>query len=101
VLLAAVAAVAARSPRRAGGWRGGWAGGIRLGLAGGVLAATADVFMLTGVRVGDVSIIGVLAALCSAVTVVLAAVVLRERLAPPQVVGLVLAVAVAGLFAVG
>lgn len=101
VLLAAVAAAAARGPRRAGGWRGGWAGGIRLGLAGGVLAATADVFMLTGVRVGDVSIIGVLAALCSAVTVVLAALVLRERLAPPQVVGLVLAVAAAGLFAIG
>ena len=100
-LLAAVAAAAARGPRRAGGWRGGWAGGIRLGLAGGVLAATADVFMLTGVRVGDVSIIGVLAALCSAVTVVLAALVLRERLAPPQVVGLVLAVAAAGLFAIG
>ena len=101
VLLAAVAAAAARGPRRAGGWRGGWAGGIRLGLAGGVLAATADVFMLTGVRVGDVSIIGVLAALCSAVTVVLAALVLRERLAPPQVVGRVLAVAAAGLFAIG
>ncbi len=97
VLLAAVAAAAARGPRRAGDW----AGGIRLGLAGGVLAATADVFLLTGVRVGDVSIIGVLAALCSAVTVVRAARVLRERLAPPQVVGLVLAVAAAGLFAIG
>ncbi|GAB3142990.1 EamA family transporter [Marisediminicola antarctica] len=109
VLLAAVAVVAARGPRRASGWRGGWrdgwrdgwVGGIRLGLTGGLLAATADVFMLTGVRVGDVSIIGVLAALCSAVTVVLAALVLRERLAPPQVVGLVLAVAAAGLFAIG
>ncbi len=124
VLLTAVAVVAARGARRAGGgrdgwvggwpgggrdgwrrgwpgWRDGWVGGIRLGLAGGLLAATADVFMLTGVRVGDVSIIGVLAALCSAVTVVLAALVLRERLAPPQVVGLVLAVAAAGLIAIG
>lgn len=100
VLLAAVIAVATRGPRPAGGWRGGWVGGIRLGLYGGVLAATADVFMLTGVRVGDVSIIGVLAALCSAVTVLLAALILRERLAPPQVVGLVLAVAAAGLFAI-
>lgn len=100
VLFVAVVAVASRGPRPTGGWRGGWAGGIRLGLAGGVLAATADVFMLTGVRVGDVSIIGVLAALCSAVTVVLAALVLRERLAPPQVVGLALAVAAAGLFAI-
>ncbi|MET3767371.1 drug/metabolite transporter (DMT)-like permease [Marisediminicola sp. UYEF4] len=101
VLLAAAASVAARGPRRSGSWRGGWAGGVRLGLAGGVLAAAADVFMLTGVRVGDVSIIGVLAALCSPITVVLAALVLRERLAPPQVVGLVLAVAAAGLFASG
>lgn len=62
--------------------------------------ATVDVLMLAGVRVGDVSIIGVLAALCSPVTVALAAAVLRERLALPQIAGLVLAIAAAGLVAV-
>ena len=78
-----------------------WRPGLGPGLAGGVFAATADVLMLTGVRVGDVAVIGVLAALCSAVTVLLAAVVLRERLARPQLAGLVLALVAAALLAAG
>ncbi|MFP7761328.1 EamA family transporter [Marisediminicola sp. LYQ134] len=80
--------------------RTGWRGGLRFALVGGTLAATADVFMITGVRVGEVTIIGVLAALCSAVTIILAATLLRERLAPPQWVGLALALGAVALFAV-
>lgn len=87
--------------RRRSATDSGWRGGLRFGLAAGLFAATADVLMLTGVRLGDVSVIGVLVALCSAVTVALAAIVLRERLAPPQILGLVLALVAAALLASG
>lgn len=94
IMTAVILAAAARSRDLASGW----AGGSRFALAGGLFAAAADVFLLSGVRTGDVTVIGVLAALCAAVTVVLAAVIRRERLAPPQVVGLVLALVAAALF---
>ncbi|MBC7723475.1 MAG: EamA family transporter [Burkholderiaceae bacterium] len=99
VMFSVVGVVALRATRRGTAAAGGWRGGTRFALCGGLLAATADVFMISGVRLGDVTVIGVLAALCSAVTVVLAAIFLRERLAPPQVLGLVLAIGAAGLFA--
>ena len=81
--------------------KSGWRGGLRWGLGAGLFAAVADVLMLIGVRVGEVSVIGVLVALCSAVTVALATIILRERLAPPQIAGLVLALVAAGLLAAG
>ena len=74
---------------------------MRKGLGAGLFAAVAVVLMLIGVRVGEVSVIGVLVALCSAVTVALATIILRERLAPPQIAGLVLALVAAGLLAAG
>lgn len=98
IMLTCIAVTAARRQDQTGR---GWRGGLRFGLAAGLFAATADVFMLTGVRVGDVSVIGVLVALCSAVTVALAAIILRERLAPPQIVGLLLALVAAALLAGG
>ncbi|WP_158866197.1 DMT family transporter [Leifsonia sp. AG29] len=67
---------------------------------GGLLDATANALILIGLRVGDLTTMSVLVALYPAGTILLAAVVLRERVAPVQWVGLVLAVAAAALLAV-
>jgi drug/metabolite transporter (DMT)-like permease len=58
------------------------------------------VLILLGLRAGDLTTMSVLVALYPAGTIVLAAVVLRERIAPVPWVGLVLAVAAAALLAV-
>ena len=101
VSIGIMALVIVAAARRRTTTKSGWWGGLRWGLAAGLFAAVADVLMLIGVRVGEVSVIGVLVALCSAVTVALATIILRERLAPPQIAGLVLALVAAGLLAVG
>jgi drug/metabolite transporter (DMT)-like permease len=77
----------------------GLAPALRLALLCGVADAGANVLILLGLRLGDLTVMSVLTALYSAVTVVLAAVVLRERLTRSQVVGLVLALAAAVLLA--
>jgi drug/metabolite transporter (DMT)-like permease len=56
--------------------------------------------LLIGIRIGELSVISVLTAMYPAGTIVLAAVVLRERIAPVQWVGLVLALVAAGMLAV-
>ncbi|MEY2847864.1 MAG: hypothetical protein RI885_529 [Actinomycetota bacterium] len=78
VMTAAGAIIAARLRSRGRADARGWCSAARFGLPAGVLAG-----------------------LCSAVTIMLAAIVLRERLAPPQVAGLMLAVVAAGLLSVG
>jgi drug/metabolite transporter (DMT)-like permease len=70
-----------------------------LALACGVADATANGLILTGLRLGELSVMSVLTALYPAGTIVLAAIVLKERIAPLQVVGLVLAIAAAGMLA--
>jgi len=70
-----------------------------LALACGVADSGANVLILVGLRVGDLTVMSVLTALYSAATVVLAALVLRERLTRSQVGGLVLALAAAVLLA--
>jgi len=70
-----------------------------LAVACGVADSGANVLILVGLRVGDLTVMSVLTALYSAATVVLAAVVLRERLTRTQVGGLVLALAAAALLA--
>ncbi|HWU45487.1 MAG TPA: EamA family transporter [Humibacter sp.] len=76
---------------------------LRIGLAFaigcGVVDALANALLLLGVRIGDLSVIAVLTALYPAGTVLLAATVLRERIAPVQWAGLVLALAAAGMLA--
>ena len=72
---------------------------LGLALACGVADSGANVLILVGLRVGDLTVMSVLTALYSAATVVLAAVVLRERLTRSQVVGLVLALGAAALLA--
>jgi drug/metabolite transporter (DMT)-like permease len=65
----------------------------------GIVDATANVLLLLALRAGELTIVSVLTALYPAGTVILAAVLLRERVAPVQVVGLVLAFVAAGMLA--
>lgn len=73
--------------------------GVWLAVACGVVDVTANTLMLVALRLGDLSIVSVLTAMYPAGTIVLAAVVLRERIAPVQWVGLALALTAGGLFA--
>lgn len=71
--------------------------GIRLAVACGVVDAIANALLLVGIRAGDLSIAAVLGAMYPAGTILLAALVLRERIAPVQWAGLVLALAAAAM----
>ncbi|MEV1131749.1 EamA family transporter [Agromyces sp. NPDC049794] len=75
------------------------AGGLRLAVACGVVDVTANALLLLGIRAGDLSVAAVLGAMYPAGTILLAAVVLKERIAPVQWVGLALALAAAGMLA--
>ncbi|PPL14678.1 hypothetical protein GY24_15670, partial [Microterricola pindariensis] len=55
--------------------------------------------ILIGLRLGELSVMSVLVAMYPAGTILLAALVLRERIAPVQWVGLALALTAAGLLA--
>ena len=74
-------------------------GGVRLAMLGGVVDAVANSLLLLGVRIGDLSVIGVLTALYPAGTILLAATVLKERIAPVQWAGLALALLATALLA--
>jgi len=76
-----------------------WSPGLRLAIVGGTLDATANVLILLGLRAGDLSIMAVLTAMYPAGTIILAAVLLKERITPTQGIGLVLALAAAGMLA--
>ena len=73
--------------------------GIRLAIACGVVDVAANVLLLLAIRSGDLSVAAVLGAMYPAGTIILAAVVLKERIAPVQWAGLVLALAAAGMLA--
>lgn len=79
--------------------RGGWRAGLVLAIACGVLDAIANIIVLAGLRLGDLTVVSVLTALYPAGTILLAAVVLRERIAPLQWFGLVLALAASAMLA--
>lgn len=85
---------ASDSPRREG-----LRTALVLALVCGVADAAANGLILTGLRLGELSVMSVLTALYPAGTIVLAAIVLKERIAPLQIVGLVLAIAAAGMLA--
>ena len=74
--------------------------GLRLAVACGIVDVTANALLLLGIRAGDLSVAAVLGAMYPAGTILLAAVVLKERIAPVQWVGLALALAAAGMLAV-
>ena len=73
--------------------------GIRLAILCGVVDVAANVLLLLAIRSGDLSVAAVLGAMYPAGTIILAAVVLTERIAPVQWAGLVLALAAAGMLA--
>ncbi|MHC5797856.1 EamA family transporter [Lacisediminihabitans sp. FW035] len=78
---------------------GGWKPGLALAVIAGVIDATANALLLLGLRLGELTVQSVLTALYPAGTILLAAILLRERIAPVQVVGLVLALAAAAMLA--
>ncbi|GGE91965.1 EamA family transporter [Mycetocola zhadangensis] len=77
----------------------GWRPGLTLALACGVIDATANLLLLIGLRIGDLAVMSVLTAMYPAGTILLAALVLKERIAPVQWVGLALALVAAGMLA--
>ena len=66
----------------------------------GLADALANTLLLIGFRIGDLSVVSVLTALYPAGTIALAAIVLKERIAPVQWVGLALALVAAAMLAV-
>jgi len=84
-----------------GATRSGWRFGLGLAIAAGVVDATANALLIFGFQTGELSVLSVLTAMYPAGTVILAAVILKERVAPWQAIGLVLAIAAAGLLALG
>jgi drug/metabolite transporter (DMT)-like permease len=72
---------------------------LLLAVGCGVLDAVANILLLTGIHLGDLAIMSVLTAMYPAGTIILAAIVLRERIAPVQIVGLVLALVAAAMLA--
>ncbi|GHF24871.1 DMT family transporter [Pseudolysinimonas yzui] len=100
-ILAGVLVVLLVAARRRGvpafpGLRGAWG----LIVACGIADAAANVLILTGLRLGDLTVVSVLVALYPGGTIALAAIVLRERIAPVQWAGLALALAAAAVLAI-
>jgi drug/metabolite transporter (DMT)-like permease len=95
-ILGVVTVVAVRRglPRRAIVRRG-----ILIALGCGVVDVIANVGLLIGVRLGELSIMAVLTAMYPAGTIILAAVVLKERIAVVQYIGLALAIAAGAMLA--
>lgn len=83
---------------RRGGDRG-WRPGIVFAIACGIVDAAANAGLLLGLRLGELSIVSVLTALYPAGTIILAAIVLRERIAVVQYLGLGLAITAAAMLA--
>jgi drug/metabolite transporter (DMT)-like permease len=73
--------------------------GVQLAIACGAVDVVANGLLLVGIRAGDLSVAAVLGAMYPAGTILLAAIVLRERIAAVQWIGLVLALVAGGMFA--
>lgn len=90
-------ASATPSPAAAPSVRAAWL----LALTCGVVDAAANALMLLALREGDLSIVSALTALYPAGTILLAALVLHERVAAIQWAGLLLALVAGGMLALG
>jgi drug/metabolite transporter (DMT)-like permease len=71
----------------------------RIVVAAGICDVGANIAVIYGLRLGELSVVSVLVALYPAGTILLASVVLRERIAPVQWFGLGLALVASGLLA--
>jgi len=78
----------------------GWRPGLLIAVACGTIETLANAGLLLGLRIGELSVLSVLTALYPAGTIILAAVILKERIAPVQYAGLGLAIAAVVLLAV-
>lgn len=74
--------------------------GILFALGCGVLDSVGNALLLLGIQSGNLSVMSVLTAMYPAGTIILAAIVLREKITKLQLVGMVLALTAAGLLAV-
>ena len=90
-----IVAAALRQPWRQRGRAIGW------GASAGVLGAVASASFLAASHAADLAVAAVLASLYPAVTIALAAIVLRERINVTRAIGLVLCLACVGLVAAG
>jgi uncharacterized membrane protein len=79
----------------------GWRPGLVLALACGAVDALANAGILLALRLGELAITSVLVALYPIGTIILAAGVLRERIAAVQYAGLALALAAVAMLAIG
>lgn len=76
-----------------------WRTGTALAVYSAVTDAAASVLLLSALRLGNLAVVSVLSALSPAGTILLAAIVLRERLAAVQWLGLAIALVAAALLA--
>ena len=76
-----------------------WRTALALAIGCGILDILANIGLLIGLRLGELSVLSVLIALYPAGTIILAAIVLRERIAPVQYAGLALALTASAMLA--
>lgn len=76
-----------------------WRGGVALSVYSAVTDAVASTLLLLALRLGSLAVVSVLSALSPAGTILLAALVLKERVAVVQWIGLAVALAAAALLA--
>lgn len=74
--------------------------GLLLAVSCGVVDAVGNALLLFGIHVGDLSVMSVLTAMYPIGTIILAGVILKERISPVQVVGLALAIGAAAMLAI-
>jgi uncharacterized membrane protein len=78
-----------------------WRPGLKLAVLTGLIDGTGNALLLLGIQIGNLSVMSVLTAMYPVGTIILAGVLLKERVAPIQAVGLVLAITAAALLALG
>jgi drug/metabolite transporter (DMT)-like permease len=100
IMLVAVGILSLVARRNGKPTAGGWRPGIRLAIACGIVDVVANCGLLLGIRLGELTVIAVLTALYPAGTIILARIVLKERIALVQYVGLAFAIAAGALLAI-